>query len=94
MPAVAGDGNQLAVDIGPGRARGGRTKAGGVELPRQLELLEVRGVDLVGRRVAGVPRVAAEVGPLPVLCARALRLGRGLAGEQRAERQYGDDRGP
>src|SRR5690606_11813017 len=91
--AVAGDGDQLPVDIAGRRAGGRLAEAAPVPLPDDLEVLEVRGVDLVGWRVAVVPGVAAQVRPLAVLDAGALRGGRGgqREGEAEGERERQDE---
>ena len=46
---------------------GARAEVLGLEMPREFELIEVRGVDLIERRVAGVAGVAAVAAPFAVL---------------------------
>ena len=77
------DRDQLSVHIGWGRPRCARPKAGRVERPCNFEILEIRCVDLVGRRVTRVPRVTTEIGPLTVL-----RPG-SLSHARRWQRKYG-----
>src|SRR5262249_45471282 len=57
---------------------GTRGEAVGLEPPRDLERVEVRGVDLIERRVAGVADVATVAAPLAVPRA-------GLSGDLRDE---------
>ena len=69
---VAGHGDELAPDQGRRGPRRGGAEAGRVPLPDDLELLEVRRIELIGRGVPGVPGVAAEVGPPAVFGPRPL----------------------
>src|SRR5262245_16633015 len=59
-----------------------RTEVLGLESPRDLELVEIAGIDLVERRVAGVGEIAAIRCPLAVLRARLA-----LDGERRPDQQ-------
>ncbi len=52
-----------------------RTEVSGIEMPRELQLIEIRSVDLIERRVASVRGVAAVAAPFSVLGA-GLREGR------------------
>ena len=82
---VAGHGDELASDQRRRGPRRGGTEARRVPLPGDLELLEVRRIELVGRRVARVPGVAAEVGPPAVLGPRS--LGRRARRDEHAARR-------
>ena len=55
---------------------GARAEVVGLEPPGDLELVEVRGVDLVERRVAPAPEVGGVVRPLAVVDAGFARLRR------------------
>ena len=67
--AEAGHGVELAVDVERRRAINQirlRTVVGGRPAPQDLHLAEVRGVDLIERRVAGAPFVGSPVAPAAV----------------------------
>ena len=68
---------------------GARAEVVGLEAPRDLELVEVGGVDLIERRVPGAAHVGRVVGPVAVLRARHPgRLARGPGGHpERARRE-------
>src|SRR5262249_16938986 len=61
-----------------------RAKAVGLEPPRDLELVEVGRVDLIGWGVCGTARVAGVAAPFAAFCA-------GLRVERRRETEQGDD---
>ena len=91
---VAGHGVEDAVDIAgrrPRRVIGVRAVVVAPPDPRDLEVLEVPGVDLVDRREPGPPGIAALVPPLPVRRAPILLLG-GRAGDRQGHRQQRDPR--
>src|SRR3982074_2827402 len=67
---------------------GARPEVVGLEPPRHLELVEVRSVDLIERRVARAVHVGGVVGPVAV---PGRRLAGGLPGEAGAkQREAGD----
>ncbi len=92
VTAFAGDRDEFPVDVGARRLRGARTEARRLKLPSDFEILEVRGVDLGGRCVARVPRVPAEVRPLPALGTRSLRHDRSRRRDQHRERHRQPER--
>ena len=51
---------------------GGRPEAGVAPGPLLLEIVEVRGVDLIQRCGSGMPGVSTDVGPRPRLCLRSV----------------------
>ena len=92
---AAGPGGR--VEHAPDRERGAfelvlgaRAEVVGLEAPRDLELVEVGGVDLIERRVPGAAHVGRVVGPVAVLRARhpgRLTLGPGRHPD-RASREH------
>ena len=95
MPVLARDRHQLPVDVGRGGPRRARPEARSVPAPRDLEALEIGGIDLRRRRVAGVPGVAPVVGPRGSLHARALRRnGRTRDGSEEKGEKKGAARSP
>ncbi len=78
MAPLAGDRDQLAVHIRRRRAWRAGAKARRVPLPDDLQVREVRGIDLIRLGVACMPGITADIRPLTVLDSRSLRhnLGR------------------
>ena len=78
VPVLARHRDHLPVHVGRRGPRRARPEARSVPAPRDLEALEIGGIDLRRRRIAGVPGVAAQVGPGGSLHARALGRGGGV----------------
>src|SRR5262249_32495034 len=77
---------------------GSRAEVVGLEPPRDFELIEVAGVDLIERRVARPLHVRRVVGPVALRAARRIRLpgdpdveARRGEGERRGDRSAGND---